>query len=396
MEKQKERFEAVRKHNAGKEQLASKDLKKTILVDLKEGVQQLDALRTGSKTEKAIDMTFAEFAKARWGFAPSENGAADAFYQALGIDPSSATIDTLYTTPEVDNAHRWLIPEIFREAIRLGLRQGPIHPALTVTDQTVSQRSVIMPHINMSDAMVRKIGEAETIGTGTVSFGQKTVNLQKMGIGMEVPDEVLQYVSLNVVSLFMQDVGVKLGTGLDVMAIETLISGDQAGGGESAPVIGVKTINEFAYKDILHTWLRMGRLGRMPQGMLLGEDAALEILELPEFKALAGKETLKTLDLTTAVPNSQKVWLHGSVPANQAMLVNTRSAMLKLTSQALRVENDRIVNKQINGTYATLTTGFANIFRDARLIIDKSLDFSAQGFPTWMDVDADETEAITR
>jgi hypothetical protein len=44
----------------------------------------------------------------------------------------------------------------------------------------------------------------------------------------------------------------------------------------------------------------------------------------------------------------------------------------------------------MQGTYITQTTGFASMFRDARVILDKSLAFSGNGFPNWMNVSAFE------
>jgi hypothetical protein len=41
-----------------------------------------------------------------------------------------------------------------------------------------------------------------------------------------------------------------------------------------------------------------------------------------------------------------------------------------------------------------MTTGFANIFDDARLIIDKSITFAGNGFPAAFDVDGEENDPI--
>lgn len=395
MSKEKESLMAVRNHVAGTAVLDKNELSTNIAKDLQEEMQKLDSLRKGGKDVKPVDITFGDYVKERWNYAPTEKtNAPDAFYRALGVDPCRDTVESLLTLPEFNNAYRWLVPEIFREAIRLGMRKAPIYPNIIISDESVSQLQVTMPQIEMSDAMPKKIQEAETIPVGDVKFGQKTVKLFKVGTGIEVPDEVLQYVSLNVVSLYLQDIGIKMGGALDKLAIQTLINGDQADGSESAPLIGVRDTagNVFAYKDFLGAWIRMSRIGRPVGGFIAGENAALEILELPEFKALPGTATLKSIVLKTPIPSSQNFWIHGVMPANQVMLLDTDAALLKLTSQALRVETDRIVNKQINGSYVTLTTGFANVFRDARLLIDKTVDFTS--FPSWMDIDAVQNEAF--
>ena len=309
----------------------------------------------------------------------------------LGIDPSLHTIDSLFNfTDDIDSGFRWLVPEVIREAIRLGLRRGPIYPSLIAADETVSQPTVTMPKIDKSEATPKKTGEAESIRMGTMTFGQRDVKLDKTAVGINMTDEVVQYVALNTLSIFLQDVGVNLGLALDNQAINVLINGDQADGSMSAATIGVETTTEFNYIDFLRPWFRMGRLGRMPSKILSREEEAIAIVEIPEFKALAGKATLKDIRISTPIPTSQDLSIHGGLPANHFMLVHPEAAMIKLTSQALKVESERIASKQITGTYVSTTVGFANILRDARLLVHNVPLFTAAGFPTWMDVDAAE------
>lgn len=366
-------------------------IKENILLDLPEAVRQLNSLRAGGNTRPALDLSFGDFVKEKFGFAPSENGSAESLYHALGISASRDTIESLMTMPDFNSQYRWLVPEIIREAVRLGLRRPSIYPNLIQGEETVSQLKVTMPHINMSDATPKLLAEAETIPTGNVSFGQKDVKLSKMGIGLKITDEVEKFVPLNILSIFLQDVGVKLGLGLDTLAINTLINGEQAG--ESAAVVGVQsTVAGIAYEDILRAWLRMGRLGRLPNAMLGNEEPAIKVLQLPEFKGFAGDSTTQKIQIKTPVPQSQDFYVHGAMPAaNRLMLVDKMSAMIKLNAAALSVESERIVERQINGTYVTLMTGFATLFRDARLVLDGTLDFNAgNGFPSWMDVAAAE------
>ncbi len=361
------------------------------LVDMKEAVKQVNQLRSGSpiNNQRALDVSFCAFIKQKWGYADMAS-----LYDTLGINPGGTTIEQLMTMPETPEGYRWLVPEVIREAIRLGLRRNPIYPSLIAAEESVTQPTVIMPSVNLSDAMPTKINEAETIPVGTVDFGQKTVKLNKYGVGIKVTDEVLQYVSLNLISVFFQDAGVKMNLALDTKAILTLINGDQPDGSDSCAVIGVNNTGDgFKYRDMLRAWIRLSRIGRLPSGILSNESPALDILELPEFKGFPGDTTKQRLIVKTPIPASQDYWIHGAMPAtNQIMLVDGSSALIKLNAQALRVESDRIVERQINGTYATMTTGFATLFRDARLLIDKSVAFSDAGFPSWMDAGAFENQ----
>lgn len=379
-------------------QATSEQIQLALITDLKDAVKSLDSIRTGTATQRSVDLSFGDYCKDRWGFAVDKRGSPESFYAAIGVNPSVHTIQSLMAMPDFNENFRWLIPEVIREAIRLGLRKNPLYPNIIAAEETVAQAQVTMPFINMSDAMPTLIGEAETIPAGTVSFGQKIVKLSKVGCGMKITDEVQQYVALNVLSMYMQDIGVKLNLALDVMAINTLINGEP-GNSNAAPAIGVKTVynsgvpgSGAAYIDLLRAWIRMGMLGRMPQSMLSNEDMALQILTLPEFTnrllLLAGIET-KNLNLRTPIPSTNNYDVHGAMPsANQIMLIDNTSALIKLNAQAIRVETERIVERGINGTYVNLTTGFAKMFVDAAVIIDQTLDYPTYPFPAYMDVAA--------
>lgn len=378
--------------NKAEGQLSGDEVRKNILIDIPAAVRQLDALRAGDRDRRALDISFADYARDRWGFSIAENGSPDALYAALGVDPSQRSLESLMTMPEMPEGYRWLVPEVIREAIRLGLRKQPIYSNLIAAEETVNQPTIIMPHINMSDAMPKKIGEAETIPTGTVSFGQKTVKLTKVGTGLKITDEVRQYVSLNILSLYLQDIGVQTNLALDTMLIDVLINGDQADSSEAAAVVGVaNTTTGLQYIDILRAWIRMGRIGRLPNAILSDEAMALEVLEMSEFKGFSGQSTTQRLVLKTPVPQSQNYFVHGAMPdTNKIMLIDGSSAAIKLNASALRVESERIAEKQLNGTYVSMVTGFANLFRDARVILDKSIAYSGNGFPTWMNVSSAE------
>lgn len=352
--------------------------------DIKSVVLTCESLR---KQEKPIDVDLQEFIQKKWGISM------DTLYLDLGIDPSIDTLENIFTLP--DESVRFLVPEIIRDALRLGLRKAPIWKNLIAAEQTVKNPAITIPHINMSEATPRKVGEAETISTGMISFGQKTLKLTKIGRGIKIPYEVRNYVSINVVSIFLQDFGVKLGHGIDALMIDVLLNGEQGDGSESAPVVGILTPTTLVFADLLKVWVRLARLGRAPDSIIAGEDMALTTLNLTEFKtnslggtSPSGVPSATNMQLQTPIPNTTKYYIHGSMPADQQMIVDSSAAIIKYNSQPLLVESEKIVSNQTEATYATLTTGFGIVFRDARVVVDETLDISSNGFPDYMDVDA--------
>lgn len=344
---------------------------------IKEVVQACDSMR--KNTENPVDVSLSEFVQSRWGISM------ETLYEDLGLNASIDSISNIFTLP--DESNRWLIPEIIRDALRLGLRKNPIWADMIAAEQSIANPSVVIPHLNMSDATPRYVGEGETISKGAISFGQKSLKIRKMGRGIRIPYEVAQYVSINVMSIFLQDFGVKLNHGIDALMIDVLINGEQEDGSESAPLVGIGTIGAFSYRDLLKVWIRMARIGRTPFGIIGGEEAAIDTLFLDEFKRRDAGTTEKTLNVRTPIPQTSAYYIHGSMPADQQMLVDRTSAIIKYNAQPLLVESEKIVSNQTIETYASLTTGFGILYRDARVVMDSSLAFASVGFPAYMDVD---------
>jgi len=346
---------------------------------LRETVKFMESLRLDKDAPR--DITLAEVVQERF------TTSVDSFYRDLGIDPGFDTVSNIFTTPDEDI--RWLVPEIFRDALRLGMRTGPIYPNLIIREEQTTGLTQVMPWLNMSDSAPRRVGEGETIPLGTLSYGSKSFKIYKVGRGIKISYEVLQYSSLNVVSIFLQDFGLKLGHALDTLAIDTLINGEQDDGSESAPVIGIGNLTSGkAYRDFLKIWIRMARMGRKPSVILGGETSALDTLDLLEFKERYEGTARHNLNLQTPVPASSNYFIHGGIDDTQELIIDPTASLLKFNAQPLLVESERIVSNQTEAFYASLTTGFAKVFRDGTVIMDSSLAFDENGFPAFMEMDA--------
>lgn len=348
--------------------------------ELRSIVQLLDATRAGHQNQRPVDISLSELVTNRYGLSIQD------YYDKIGINPKKDTMQNIFTMP--DQNIRWIVPEIIRDAIYLGIKEAPFYPNIISSDQAINGLQAIMPMINPSDAAPARVNEAETIPLGDVSFGQKSVRLFKIGKGFKITEEVKNYVSLDVMAIFIRDFGIQLGYALDTLAMDVLINGNQADGSESAPVIGVNTTAEgITYKDLLRTWVRGSRLGRVFRTLIGDESAAIDILDLPEFKIRMYGQPQSTMNLKTPVPSSSDFYIHPGVPENNVLLVDPRSALIKLTARQLMIESEKIVSNQTEAVYATITTGFSKMYRDASILIDSTKEFSKYGFPEWMNID---------
>ena len=348
-------------------------------------VKAAEAIR--SHKDSPRDISFPEIVKEKF------NVTLEGFLDEIGINPGVDSIQNLVTVPELNV--RWIIPEVFREALTLGYRAAPIYPNIIAAEEQMKGLNQVMPNINMSDAAPKYVGEGETIPLGEISYGSKQFRIYKIGRGIKITDEVVSYASLNVVSIFLRDFGVKLGHATDVLAIDCLINGEQADGSESAPVIGTATGSSLTYKDLLVIWVRLGRMGRIPGSLLGGEAIAIDTLDLTEFKTPVMGTPRENLVFKSPVPASTDFFVHGNIPTNQEIILDKTASVIKFNGWPLKVESERIVSNQTEASYVSLQTGFAKLFRDASVIIDRSKAFSSYGFPSWMEVDALQNVVIT-
>ena len=351
---------------------------------MKETVKAVEAIR--SHSENPRDISFEEILQEK--FQVGMMG----LLTSLGIDPSTDSVQNLLTVPDFDV--RWIIPEVFRAAVNLGYRAAPIYPNIIAAEEQMKGLTQVMPSINMSDAAPRYVGEGETIPLGAISYGSKQFKIFKIGRGIKLTDEVVSYSSLNLLSIFLKDFGVKLGHAVDVLAIDTLINGEQVDGSESAPVIGTATGTSLVYKDLLKIWIRMGRIGRTPNTLLGGEDMALDTLDLAEFKTPVFGQPRETLVFHSPIPQKSNFYVHGNIPDDQELIIDPTGGVIKFNGWPLKVESERIVSNQTEAFYVSLQTGFAKLFRDSVIVVDKSVTFASTGFPSWMDVDAAQNVVI--
>lgn len=343
-------------------------------------VKFMDSARTGNKDRVCTDITLSEMIQEKYGLSQQD------FMEKIGINPRVTTMNNIFTMP--NEGIRWIVPEIIRDAIVSGLREAPFYPEIITHDEPVSGLKITMPHINMSDAVPAKINEAETIPLGDISYGEKSVSIFKIGKGFKITDEVRDYVSIDVIGIYLRDFGIQLGYALDTLAMDTLLNGNMIDGSESAPVIGVYDTNKgITYKDLLHIWIRGSRMGRNFQNLIGGEDQSIKLLDLPEFKDRKSGVTDAKLNVKSPVPNQANFYIHPGTPANQIMMLDKKAALLKLTAKQLTLESERIVSNQTQATYATLTSGFCKMYQDATILLDSTKAFSAYGFPDFMNID---------
>ena len=353
--------------------------------DLENAVRQLNLIRSGNDQNAPIDMSFSEYAQERWGIASLSD-----FMNLVGIDPAKRTVQQLMTMPDIPTDARWLLPEIFLEPIRTGFRKPSMYTRLVRDSVPVSALSITVPEIKMSDARMERVAEGESIPMGRIQFGGKSARVEKFGKGISLTNEVVMLSTINMLSPFLEDVGARMSTNQDALAVKTLINGEDAT--NAAVTVGVTTANSLVWRDFMRVWIQMNRLGRDANIFLSNANTALDVMDLTEFKGFNGVTKTQNINLITPVPTSQDFAIHGLMTDGKIMFINTQQALRRLVLQPLMVDSEKIASRQVTDIYASCMMGFTTIMRDARIIVDKSLAFSGNSFPSWMNVDTYESE----
>lgn len=291
---------------------------------------------------------------------------------------SNIDVSTFANTGNIDTNYRFIIPEIILTAINIGYEASSLHLNWIRGTQNISKKKVTAPQILEGDTMATRIAEGGAIPFGSLKFGQKDVQVYKVGIGFDITDELIDQSSIDMMNLFLAQVGMKMSIGADFEALRVLISGEQANGSESSPVVGVlNTTNGFTHYDIDNITMQMKML-KQPATNLIGRKLDL-IVDLNETKPQRERETIKDYaELET------DMWL---LPSGQLMFINSDNAMMKLKYKRLMVEPDRDPKHQTNQIYVTDHIGFMIVKRDARVILDKSVSLATNPIPAFMDVE---------
>ena len=407
---------ALAKNGVAKATLKETDITETLIADAKQAAAALHVIRGGyenpgtGRFTRGRNVSFSAFLQARYGFIRAE-GDRDQFaivkayvnqlnadtagfsyadlYDTLGLGVlNKAAMESFLTTPQIDDS-RFIIRELFLEAIRLGQMGIIQHKNWISRVQPIGDQQVKIPKIYKGNATPKILGEGEDMPRASVRLGLKTVEVFKVGTSFEITDEVVSRSSIDMVNEFLLAFGEDMGLAMDVLAMDTLVNGDQSDLSESAPSIGVNdTAAGVTWADVLRGTTRMNRLGNGPDRVITQEQDGIDLTLLPELKGFNGPTTLAKLNTVIGVPPAMDNDINGNTPDNSILLLNSKKAMAKLQWKSMMTERLRNPANQKDEIFVSDWVGFAIMRRDARLLINDQQSVISHNFPSYMDYDA--------
>lgn len=311
----------------------------------------------------------------------------DALLHDIGIDMRH---DSLASIVQLQEGQRWIIPEVFTEILDLGMRQNnAFYQALIGQRVEGAVPSFRQPQISAHSIAGQGLQEGG-IGTSPVegemvTFTDREIRTTKFERKIEIPEEVFRYSTLDQLQIFLRKLAISWGLQLTRKAIDVLINGDKIDGSLNSSVIGVEnTSDKLAWIDLTRVSTRMSRLGYMPTTVISDESGLVHVLNLEEFKDVKSGNVIGTLKLQGILPNQWSYFTHSVVPAGKYIFLDPRFALTEFISQGLRVESEKILSRDLSATYVRMTHAFANMFRDARVVVDETTAFSGNGWESFM------------
>lgn len=288
-------------------------------------------------------------------------------------------------TGEQAGGQRFVSPEVFLDPINRGAVQGTFYPDLIISEIAVAQPQVIAPRFDLSDAALADSNEAATAEEGSLTYGTKTVTIAKKMKSIKITDEAIRFSPLSMIAIFLADFGRLFGNTLNNMAVDTIVNGEQADLSENATVIGVEnTTNGITWFDLMRVAIQMGLIGQSGVQIIANATTGLNFLNLPEVKNRYLGSPLLSTQIRTPLQMPEDLYVSAKVGANKIVIQDPSSSIVQLTAQPMMVETERLVMKQINGTVMSTYTGFSKVQRKASVVIDGSIAYSGNGFPSYM------------
>ena len=335
-------------------------------------------LPDGKDLEREIaDMDMAEFGYAK---VPSEMDSmrVRAYMDSRGVDLENTlkgfgvkdlgreTVDRFLTNSGLKPLFSPVVEAGFRQGMNLVIKDWQSLVAKTIPIDRMSYECYTFENEDEEQFGLRYVGQGAPIPVATVSVSDKSYTLQKIGRGIEWSDES-KMAPISLATMWFTELGRRMGIVFYEFAIDALLNGYFADGSD-APVT-YSYAAPLDYTDIIGAYLEhTDRYGYSPKRMICNRTTALSILSMtypnnyPIFPQVM-------VDGKYPAPMGIPMMLSNTLANNTFLLVDTDFALMQLTAKPFSTEFDRTVKTQMEGSYGTMITLIAPLFREARMLV---------------------------
>lgn len=257
-----------------------------------------------------------------------------------------------------------LFPEFISRAIKKGLEAFDILPSITAAQtvidgidyRAITATTEVLGNDNTG-------AEGKSLRAVNVCTNNSLVSLKKYGRLFSSTYESLRFQNLDVLALVFKQIGMDLAAEQISDAVSVLVST----GASAASKVTAATPGTLAYADLLSLWSAMSPY--QPNVMIAKAATIQDILALtPMQDANAGLNFHGTGSVVT--PIGAKLVMSDAVSATNIVAIDKNFALQMIQSGDIKVEYDKVIEKQLDRAAVSVTVGFSRILKDAVRVLD--------------------------
>ncbi len=254
-----------------------------------------------------------------------------------------------------------LFPEYVSRAVAQGMDEGEILSKIVATTTVIDglDYRTITPGIG-KDVAAGEVAEGGQIPETLISTQDNLVTLNKHGRILSASYEAIRLQKLDLFTVALRQIGAAISRAQIADAVDVLMNGD--GNNNAITTVHTETGGTLTYGDLVDFWNSFAPYNLTT--ILASPDMLAQILKLPEFRdAYTGLDFHSTGKLVT--PFGAELYRVSAVPEGTLIGLDKSCALERVQSGAVVTEADKLIDRQLERTAITATTGFAKIFKDA-------------------------------
>ncbi len=265
-----------------------------------------------------------------------------------------------------------LFPEFVSRAVRQGMEEGSILPAITATVTRfdgMDYRSIASVPTE-SEKELKRVEEGAKIPATAIRTQENLVRLHKRGRMLVASYEAIRFQRLDLFSVTLRQIGAYIGRMHLEDAIRVICDGDGNNNPAQALAVGTTPISgtkgTLSYGALLDFWSQFDPYTM--NTMLVSSDVMLALLKLSEFQnPLTGLNFQGTGKLTT--PLGANLLRTSAVPAGKLIGLDKNFALEQIVGSEVTVEYDKLIDRQLERAAITSISGFAKLFSEASKVL---------------------------
>ncbi|EKR65820.1 hypothetical protein LEP1GSC036_2588 [Leptospira weilii str. 2006001853] len=287
-----------------------------------------------------------------------------------GVDVfnSATLIEDFFKT----NNTKILFPAFISDQIYLGMGLGQMELSvedLKATSQKISSTAIEKIGIDFEkeDVDVATVGEGGNFPGAKIALKTGSVSMKKVGRKMIISYEAARRVNIDILKIYLQRIGYRLGQQMAQEGLRVLMDGDGTPG--SAAPISYTKANEWKYADIIRLIYGQFKKGQTATTVVLNNEFLLDVLtdeiNFKQFQSLNIAEKFITSGEIQGFFG--RAWKTSEFVPDKTMIAFDKTSCLSYFEEAKSslIETDKIIDKQLEQTVISLNFGFTKLFQAA-------------------------------